>query len=595
MRPLCSIGLSPRVRGSLVLTMLRRSPLRSIPASAGQPVAVGVAGALGKVYPRECGAAASSRCRWYPSRGLSPRVRGSLVHGYPGRVDRRSIPASAGQPIFMASSNTASGVYPRECGAAWAPVWLTGWKSGLSPRVRGSHEATKCAVGVLRSIPASAGQPLPSLFVAMARAVYPRECGAAGRSQILSASSMGLSPRVRGSRWAAEPELVRMGSIPASAGQPTPSGTSRFLQRVYPRECGAAENAPGDGGSLIGLSRECGAARRATTAPATPSGLSPRVRGSHRLAVNDKRRPGSIPASAGQPADGNHARNTDAVYPRECGAAYHFLMITLTPRGLSPRVRGSRKEAVACDEPRGSIPASAGQPHPPAHPLNQDEVYPRECGAACFDWLDGQLPGGLSPRVRGSLTDNIRENHNIGSIPASAGSLPRRCRAKDTRGSIPASAGQPVAAVDEIAAIAVYPRECGAAVERRHAHNHGHGLSPRVRGSRPRGVAAPCWRRSIPASAGQPHPVFAAHSVDRVYPRECGAAYISSGNGYTASGLSPRVRGSQVANALHHFIYRSIPASAGQPCQQEPTHRSAPVYPRECGAAGLPQGECAAS
>ena len=49
------------------------------------------------------------------------------------------------------------------------------------------------------------------------------------------------------------------------------------------------------------------------------------------------------------------------------------------------------------------------------------------------------------------------------------------------------------------------------------------------------------------------------------------------------SGLSPRVRGNPRAHYLLWFIYRSIPACAGEPCRSGTTATISPVYPRVCG------------
>ena len=71
-------GLSPRVRGSQVASVLL-SPSK-------------------RVYPRVCGAATTRRKKHMPYRGLSPRVRGSLVVGLYVAAELGSIPACAGQP-----------------------------------------------------------------------------------------------------------------------------------------------------------------------------------------------------------------------------------------------------------------------------------------------------------------------------------------------------------------------------------------------------------------------------------------------------------------------------------------------------------------
>ena len=50
------------------------------------------------VYPRVCGGTPSLVCGFHSAIGLSPRVRGNLVIILLGRIVRRSIPACAGEP-----------------------------------------------------------------------------------------------------------------------------------------------------------------------------------------------------------------------------------------------------------------------------------------------------------------------------------------------------------------------------------------------------------------------------------------------------------------------------------------------------------------
>ena len=212
----------------------------------------------------------------------------------------------------------------------------------------------------------------------------------------------------------------------------------------------------------------------------------------------------SIPASAGQPITDKLRQVQRRVYPRECGAARRQRPRHLTSAGLSPRVRGSLCTACSPTANPWSIPASAGQPVCASGSSDAPKVYPRECGAARSSTARRSRIDGLSPRVRGSLS--------------------QRLNARRLYGSIPASAGQPLTLLRLLRLTQVYPRECGAAPRCSTRETDEWGLSPRVRGSL--SMPARCSTRhwSIPASAGQPEYDAADDIATPVYPRECGAA-----------------------------------------------------------------------
>ena len=69
-----------------------------------------------RVYPRVCGGTVVGAVPAYIVVGLSPRVRGNRTGAIPLRVDRRSIPACAGEPGCCSRSRSKSRVYPRVCG-----------------------------------------------------------------------------------------------------------------------------------------------------------------------------------------------------------------------------------------------------------------------------------------------------------------------------------------------------------------------------------------------------------------------------------------------------------------------------------------------
>ena len=194
----------------------------------------------------------------------------------------------------------------------------------------------------MRSIPARAGEPAIGTALRTGDGVYPRACGGTPRASKPSCAALGLSPRVRGNRGPAMPYSTDPGSIPARAGEPYPRRYVPSLPWVYPRACG-------------------GTWRIASTGR-TRWGLSPRVRGNPQETARERAAFGSIPARAGEPSPRPVIDSMLEVYPRACGGTPALRAGRRNNRGLSPRVRGNRRNVDGRQRIEGSIPARAGEP-----------------------------------------------------------------------------------------------------------------------------------------------------------------------------------------------------------------------------------------
>ena len=170
----------------------------SIPACAGEPVMTVPGDRNTAVYPRVCGGTTPHSTSVPAGTGLSPRVRGNLHHSGQWYVERRSIPACAGEPGAVASSGLTMTVYPRVCGGTGSPRNDTLAGVGLSPRVRGNRRGIGQGLVFEGSIPACAGEPLPGRPANPTGMVYPRVCGGTSNFDNNGRSITGLSPRVRG-------------------------------------------------------------------------------------------------------------------------------------------------------------------------------------------------------------------------------------------------------------------------------------------------------------------------------------------------------------------------------------------------------------
>ena len=458
----------------------------------------------------------------------------------------RSIPACAGEPVGEFGDEGSSEVYPRVCGGTDGRAQNVRGLEGLSPRVRGNPGHRRRGRPSAGSIPACAGEPAGYIAKYMTKEVYPRVCGGTCERCGERIRRKGLSPRVRGNRGVVCDPCLPSGSIPACAGEPIPSARWYSLAEVYPRVCGGTDNP--------------------TLRQLFDEGLSPRVRGNHRKELPSSGWKRSIPACAGEPGAVIPPVADPAVYPRVCGGTVRTKSLESSIRGLSPRVRGNRKQHRLSSHGQWSIPACAGEPggHRCARP--DWGVYPRVCGGTYNPKAQPLPRAGLSPRVRGNLLQESGAATKARSIPACAGepwpSLPSRIPRR------------------------VYPRVCGGTGCRWSALADAPGLSPRVRGNHyaPKTHTHP--ERSIPACAGEPARAHPRATSRGVYPRVCGGTTPTKSGGTAASGLSPRVRGNLPGVVAGHRRNGSIPACAGEPIPIFSASRRRKVYPRVCGGTG---------
>src|SRR5690606_35742901 len=107
------------------------------------------------------------------------------------------IPAGAGEPAAGLPSPMTPRAYPRGCGGTGPQGRIALPKPGLSPRVRGNRADRDLVSVRLGPIPAGAGEPLCNLARDVEPRAYPRGCGGTVGHSVLSGFSTGLSPRVR--------------------------------------------------------------------------------------------------------------------------------------------------------------------------------------------------------------------------------------------------------------------------------------------------------------------------------------------------------------------------------------------------------------
>ncbi len=150
---------------------------------------------------------------------------------------------------------------------------------GLSPRARGIQAGRRLRILVPGSIPACAGNTFEAAVGCLDGGVYPRVRGEYGSSEITGSHMTGLSPRARGILSVHLCCRLRLGSIPACAGNTRTVAGAPEGCWVYPRVRG-----------------EYKATRYGTH---HLYGLSPRARGIPAGVNQDRSQDRSIPACAG--------------------------------------------------------------------------------------------------------------------------------------------------------------------------------------------------------------------------------------------------------------------------------------------------------
>ena len=117
-------------------------------------------------------------------------------------------------------------------------ISLPTWRTGSSPRLRGTqplHEASRLAE---RFIPAPAGNTHVRAHLLDVRTVHPRACGEHRLGHPLLAEILGSSPRLRGTHRLRRGDLPALRFIPAPAGNTSDWRSAAPWWSVHPRACG---------------------------------------------------------------------------------------------------------------------------------------------------------------------------------------------------------------------------------------------------------------------------------------------------------------------------------------------------------------------
>lgn len=191
---------------------------------------------------------------------------------------------------------------------------------------------------------------------------------------------MGVSPRVRGTRYPRGCLLLPLRIIPALTGNMPFTATSHPTTTAHPRRCGERSllldtSKTNDGTSL----RVRGNIDNTRGDQANPRLIPARGgRGSNRLSHEPVLR--LIPARAGNRATDRTAGASAMVHPCACGEQAMLIGKPDLDNGSSPRVRGTAPKGGASHLQARLIPARAGTDRGPALSIGRERFIPARAG-----------------------------------------------------------------------------------------------------------------------------------------------------------------------------------------------------------------------
>ena len=374
-------GSSPRARGTRPGRRPQNHRHRFIPAGAGNTKLICRPAPLMTVHPRGRGEHQTTYTVLGQISGSSPRARGTPRRRRKPHDQGRFIPAGAGNTQYRTRHAREAPVHPRGRGEHVGARGFAAEEGGSSPRARGTRPVEPAAGGIDRFIPAGAGNTPSRASRRGDRSVHPRGRGEHVYRITNNVLMAGSSPRARGTRQRRHSPSAERTVHPRGRGE-----HFDVVQRGY-----------------------------------KVTGSSPRARGTRagNQSGCDLRR--FIPAGAGNTLEHSERRCIIEVHPRGRGEHVAGLSRRRTPTGSSPRARGTLIPSTLSQVFPGFIPAGAGNTWHPTPRPHRDTVHPRGRGEHSLDAAVRAVEAGSSPRARGTRRTPLLGRSRRRFIPAGAG------------------------------------------------------------------------------------------------------------------------------------------------------------------------------
>ena len=216
--------------------------MRFIPARAGNTRPSRCRCSAAPVHPRSRGEHGDLTATGDAGGGSSPLARGTLPPRAFEILQRRFIPARAGNTSAKHMTALDAAVHPRSRGEHRAALTGSSHRSGSSPLARGTLGNVRRHTNATRFIPARAGNTCVAFVATMVLRVHPRSRGEHAVKRLAIHCAGGSSPLARGTRPFSSCNVCPRRFIPARAGNTESSGKMPMLMTVHPRSRGEHES-----------------------------------------------------------------------------------------------------------------------------------------------------------------------------------------------------------------------------------------------------------------------------------------------------------------------------------------------------------------
>ena len=477
-----SKGSSPLARGTRSLTGCTSHRTGLIPARAGNTGGCLHPHAHKRAHPRSRGEHTDLLKNSTPEAGSSPLARGTHLSQVTAVQPAGLIPARAGNTHAHEPDQAIDRAHPRSRGEHGDYDRRSKWVVGSSPLARGTPQAKVNIKKPRGLIPARAGNTVNNAVNNALNAAHPRSRGEHRLMRCLHLMPRGSSPLARGTPigiiWAG----IRIGLIPARAGNTRRTLSESFHLWAHPRSRG-----------------EHVKERMNATAE---SGSSPLARGTRGVQGDFADCVGLIPARAGNTLEALTITREDWAHPRSRGEHKKPTLSGVGLVGSSPLARGTRRIRSSGLWGAGLIPARAGNTYPVAEEDRANGAHPRSRGEHAYKWSSSNASMGSSPLARGTQDGPPPGPCRAGLIPARAGNTQRDLCFEGRTWAHPRSRGEH--------RVSTQP-SCSS-----------WGSSPLARGTLPIGALLYICMGLIPARAGNTRGTDIARSWTRAHPRSRG-------------------------------------------------------------------------